>query len=224
MMSSVLLRKYLDIISESAQAPAGVPYIIKPGDNLTKIARANGTTIKDIMAANPQIKDPNKIYAGAQLNLPNATAPAATPAQAPAATPAQAPATPAATPPTAAAPAATPAQAAATPPTAAAPAQPAGAQQQSSSSWQGTVSGITANDIRNHPQYQAEYQRQLQFGPKDAIGQRMARQATDLKIRALIAKEKGGSTQGNAQAAGAPAQDDSMFEAIKKIRKLAGLI
>ena len=195
MMSSVLLRKYLDIISESAQAPAGVPYIIKPGDNLTKIARANGTTIKDIMAANPQIKDPNKIYAGAQLNLPNATAPAATPAQA-----------------------------AATPPTAAAPAQPAGAQQQSSSSWQGTVSGITANDIRNHPQYQAEYQRQLQFGPKDAIGQRMARQATDLKIRALIAKEKGGSTQGNAQAAGAPAQDDSMFEAIKKIRKLAGLI
>jgi LysM repeat protein len=59
-------------------APAGGQYVIKPGDNLTKIAKANGTTIKDIMAVNPQIKDPNKIMAGAKLNLPGkAAAPAA---------------------------------------------------------------------------------------------------------------------------------------------------
>lgn len=58
----------------AAQAPAGGQYVIKPGDNLTKIAKANGTTIKDIMAVNPQIKDPNKIMAGAKLNLPGKAA------------------------------------------------------------------------------------------------------------------------------------------------------
>jgi LysM repeat protein len=55
-------------------APASGQYVIKPGDNLTKIAKANGTTIKDIMAVNPQIKDPNKIMAGAKLNLPGKAA------------------------------------------------------------------------------------------------------------------------------------------------------
>ena len=51
-------------------APAGSTYKIKPGDNLTKIAKANGTTVDAIMKANPQIKDPNKIQAGASLTLP----------------------------------------------------------------------------------------------------------------------------------------------------------
>jgi LysM repeat protein len=58
---------------QSAQpAAAGAVYKIKPGDNLTKIAKANGTTVQAIMQANPQIKDANKIAAGASLTLPGA--------------------------------------------------------------------------------------------------------------------------------------------------------
>ena len=64
--------------AQAPAAPAGGQYLIKPGDNLTKIAKANQTTIKDIMAVNPQIKDPNKIMAGAKLNLPGKTTAAPT--------------------------------------------------------------------------------------------------------------------------------------------------
>jgi LysM repeat protein len=46
---------------------------IKPGDTLTKIAKENGTTVDALMKANPNIKDPNKIFAGDTLNLPGAT-------------------------------------------------------------------------------------------------------------------------------------------------------
>jgi LysM repeat protein len=70
--------------SGAAAKPAGSSeYAIKPGDTLNKIAQSNGTTVDAIMKANPQIKDPNKISAGAKLNLPSkdgaapATAPAA---------------------------------------------------------------------------------------------------------------------------------------------------
>ena len=44
-------------------------YEIQPGDNLTEIARANGTTVEAIMQANG-ITDPNMIQAGATLKLP----------------------------------------------------------------------------------------------------------------------------------------------------------
>jgi len=45
-------------------------YKIKSGDTLSQIARAKGTTVKAIMAANPKIKDANKISAGATLSIP----------------------------------------------------------------------------------------------------------------------------------------------------------
>lgn len=41
------------------------------GDNLTKIAKANNTTIDAILKLNPSIKDPNLIYAGKTLVLSN---------------------------------------------------------------------------------------------------------------------------------------------------------
>ena len=44
-------------------------YTIKRGDNLSKIAAANNTTVADIMKNNPQIKDKNKIRSGGTLNL-----------------------------------------------------------------------------------------------------------------------------------------------------------
>ena len=45
-------------------------YTIKKGDTLSAIAEREGTTVAALMAVNPSIKDPNKIYAGASLNLP----------------------------------------------------------------------------------------------------------------------------------------------------------
>ena len=44
-------------------------YKIKKGDTLSEIAAANNTTVEALMKANPNIKDPNKIIAGADLNL-----------------------------------------------------------------------------------------------------------------------------------------------------------
>lgn len=42
----------------------------KPGDTLGKIAQKAGVTVDDIMKANPQIKNPNKIAAGAEYKMP----------------------------------------------------------------------------------------------------------------------------------------------------------
>lgn len=59
-------------------------YTIKNGDTLWDIAKNNNTTVEDIQKANPNIKNPNLIYSGNVINLPDAqvntqqnTAPAA---------------------------------------------------------------------------------------------------------------------------------------------------
>lgn len=54
----------------SAQRPAPAPYTIKSGDTLSAIARANNTTVQALMAANPNIANPNVIYAGSSLTIP----------------------------------------------------------------------------------------------------------------------------------------------------------
>tara|TARA_R100000152_G_C6677444_1_gene112187 strand:- start:81 stop:701 length:621 start_codon:yes stop_codon:yes gene_type:complete len=46
------------------------PYTVKKGDTLSEIARDNGTTLKAIKEANPQIKDLNKIRPGQQITMP----------------------------------------------------------------------------------------------------------------------------------------------------------
>jgi LysM repeat protein len=50
--------------------PTPVVYVIKKGDTLSKIATANGLTLAELMAANPSIKDPNKISEGQQITIP----------------------------------------------------------------------------------------------------------------------------------------------------------
>jgi LysM repeat protein len=57
--------------------PAATPltYTVKAGDNLGKIARKFGVTQKDILAANPKIKDPNRIAVGQVIVIPAAAAP-----------------------------------------------------------------------------------------------------------------------------------------------------
>ncbi len=59
-------------------APTSRVYVIKSGDTLLKIAKRNGLTIDQLLAANKQIKDPNKIAVGDQIVIPLATSSDAT--------------------------------------------------------------------------------------------------------------------------------------------------
>lgn len=45
---------------------------IKSGDTLSQIAQNNGTTVKDLLASNPQITNPNVIMAGSTIDIPGA--------------------------------------------------------------------------------------------------------------------------------------------------------
>jgi murein DD-endopeptidase MepM/ murein hydrolase activator NlpD len=46
-------------------------YTIKPGDTLSKIAMRNGVSLPQLLQANPQIRDPNRIKVGDVINVPN---------------------------------------------------------------------------------------------------------------------------------------------------------
>jgi len=50
-------------------------YQIQSGDTLSQIAGKNKRTIDELMAVNPQITDPNRIYAGQTLNVPSTETP-----------------------------------------------------------------------------------------------------------------------------------------------------
>jgi nucleoid-associated protein YgaU len=56
-------------------SPAGDTYTIKKGDTLLKIAKKFGVTVDQLLAANKQIKDPNKIAVGDVINLPKSATP-----------------------------------------------------------------------------------------------------------------------------------------------------
>lgn len=45
-------------------------YIVRKGDTLWGIAKRCGVTLAALIAANPQIKNPNLIYPGEQVNIP----------------------------------------------------------------------------------------------------------------------------------------------------------
>ena len=47
--------------------------VIQPGDSVTGLATQHGTDVNTILQANPSIKDPNLIYAGSTLNIPDGT-------------------------------------------------------------------------------------------------------------------------------------------------------
>lgn len=55
-------------------------YTIQYGDTLSGIASKTGKSIQELMALNPSITDPNKIYAGRSLNIGDNAPAAATPA------------------------------------------------------------------------------------------------------------------------------------------------
>jgi LysM repeat protein len=49
-------------------------YLVKSGDSLTRIARSYGLTLEKLLAANPQIDDPNKLLRGELVIIPNGRA------------------------------------------------------------------------------------------------------------------------------------------------------
>lgn len=51
-------------------APTPTLYTIKKGETLSKIAAAHGITIEELLAANPDIKNPNRISEGQQITIP----------------------------------------------------------------------------------------------------------------------------------------------------------
>jgi hypothetical protein len=51
-------------------APTPQVYVIKAGDTLSKVAKRFGVTIEELLAANPEIKDPNKIAEGQEIVIP----------------------------------------------------------------------------------------------------------------------------------------------------------
>lgn len=58
-----------DLSKPKEQKENNIEYTVKPGDNLTKIAKANNKNIEDIVKLN-NIADPDKISAGQKIKLP----------------------------------------------------------------------------------------------------------------------------------------------------------
>lgn len=54
-------------------------YTIQSGDTLWKIAQTNQITLDALVAANPQINDPNQIFVGQVINIPQLWPPAQMP-------------------------------------------------------------------------------------------------------------------------------------------------
>ncbi|MFC2949747.1 LysM peptidoglycan-binding domain-containing protein [Virgibacillus sediminis] len=50
--------------------PTVTPYIVRPGSSLFQIALWFGTTVEEILQINPQITNPDVIYAGQVINIP----------------------------------------------------------------------------------------------------------------------------------------------------------
>jgi hypothetical protein len=51
-------------------APSAQVYVIKQKDTLSKVAKQFGITIEELLAANPDIKNPDKISIGQQIVIP----------------------------------------------------------------------------------------------------------------------------------------------------------
>lgn len=54
-------------------------HIVQAGDSLWSISQAHGCSLQDLLAANPQISNPNNITVGSRINLPEGCAAEATP-------------------------------------------------------------------------------------------------------------------------------------------------
>ena len=60
---------------QQIRLPAGAQsgHVVQRGESLSQIAAANGISVADLRAANPQIANPNRIYPGDRISIPAAT-------------------------------------------------------------------------------------------------------------------------------------------------------
>ena len=66
-------------VIDTASEPGTIPYVIRSGDSLRRIAEVHNTTIAEILALNPEITNPNQLYVGSTILLPDGDAKAAVP-------------------------------------------------------------------------------------------------------------------------------------------------
>jgi LysM repeat protein len=66
---SVLPSKEVGEVNQATKVSPSI-YIVVSGDNLTHIAKEHGVPLADLIAANKQIKNPNKIYPGDKVIIP----------------------------------------------------------------------------------------------------------------------------------------------------------
>ncbi|NLW06405.1 MAG: LysM peptidoglycan-binding domain-containing protein [Clostridia bacterium] len=57
-------------VPDKGPCPLGFSYTVKPGDTLHSIASMFGVSVEQLLAANPQIKDPHCISPGQQICIP----------------------------------------------------------------------------------------------------------------------------------------------------------
>jgi len=62
-------------MAENPRKVISLTYVVQKGDTMYLIAKRFGVALQDLIAANPQIKDPNLIYPGQVVNVPVAPAP-----------------------------------------------------------------------------------------------------------------------------------------------------
>jgi LysM repeat protein len=57
---------------EPTEPPAPTPqvHVVVKGETMSKIAKKYGLTVEELLAANPQIKNPNKIKIGDEITIP----------------------------------------------------------------------------------------------------------------------------------------------------------
>lgn len=65
-----LAPEQLETPQEGTGSTGGGTYTVRSGDNLSKIAAAHGVTLAALIAANPQIKNPNLIHVGDVVTIP----------------------------------------------------------------------------------------------------------------------------------------------------------
>lgn len=59
----------------SINCPSGTIYTVQPGDTMFEIARRHGLTLQELIAANPQVADPDVLAVGQRLCLPGIAPP-----------------------------------------------------------------------------------------------------------------------------------------------------
>ena len=69
-MLTVALAKTAVVVAAGLMSATGAHLTVAPGDTLSGIAATQGISLSALEGANPQVANPNLIYAGNTLKLP----------------------------------------------------------------------------------------------------------------------------------------------------------